>query len=138
MKPTRAIALRARGQKAARINVTPMIDVVMCLIVFFLIVGKLAADRLAPVELPEGGSGQERLGADPIIVNVVPGDGGEGVEVIVDGLVIAPDRLGGVLTPGRAVELRASRRLAYGQVRPVLDACRAAGVPRISLATEAR
>lgn len=136
MKASRAIALRARGQKAARINVTPMIDVVMCLIVFFLIVGKLAADRLAPVELPEGGAGQERLGADPIIVNVVPIEGG--VEVIVDGLAIAPDRLAGALEPGRPVELRASRRLAYGQVRPILDACRAAGVRQIALATEAR
>ena len=35
-----------------KINVTPLIDVVMVLIVFYLIVGQLAADRRARVDLP--------------------------------------------------------------------------------------
>ena len=39
---------------SGKINVTPLIDVVMVLIVFYLIVGKLAADRKAPVQLLKG------------------------------------------------------------------------------------
>ena len=39
-------------QPAGKFNVTPLIDVVMVLIIFYLIVGKLAAERQGHVKLP--------------------------------------------------------------------------------------
>lgn len=122
------------GQPTARLNVTPMIDVVMCLIIFFLIVGKLAADKLAAVDLPPGSAGAEVVGLDPVIVNLLD-DGGE-LTILVDGFELSRDRLGMALEPGRTVEIRASRSLPYGLVKPVLTACREAGVGSVSLATE--
>src|SRR5262245_29295771 len=51
------------------INVTPLIDVVMCLIIFYLLVGKLATDRKVQIKLPESTVGAE---AEPevLIVNI--------------------------------------------------------------------
>ena len=37
------------------INLTPMIDVVMCLIIFYLMVGHLASGRSGHVNLPSAG-----------------------------------------------------------------------------------
>ncbi|MCC6285368.1 MAG: biopolymer transporter ExbD [Phycisphaerales bacterium] len=122
---------------AAKINVTPMIDVVMCLIVFFLIVGQMAARRHLPVDLPDGPSGTPPAGKE-LAINVVPAEGG--VRVVVEQVELTPEgtaeavRLALAADPNRPVVLRASRRLTLGEVRPVIDACRAAGAPRLRLA----
>ena len=91
------------GQHAVHqgVNATPLIDVVMCLIIFFLLVGKLASDRGAAVRLPESARGHEEQAATILVVTVTalpsgpivtdaasPREGGFaaiGVEVEVDG-----------------------------------------------------
>ena len=78
------------------INVTPLIDVVMCLIIFFLIVGKLAQDGQVGVRLPESGVGRPSEPAEGEFVTVAVrplsagGAGGAGADaarwrVTVDG-----------------------------------------------------
>jgi biopolymer transport protein ExbD len=52
------------------INVTPLIDVVMCLIIFFLIVGKLATERGMAVRLPDAASGHEEQATEVIVVTI--------------------------------------------------------------------
>lgn len=126
-----------------KINVTPLIDVVMCLIVFYLIVAKLAADRQLPVDLPEARQGIADESQRPIIISVGPGP--TGVLIEVQGKEILGDdasRLAFVriavesLTAERPiapVHLRADRALEYAQVRPVVEACRQAGVKSLLL-----
>lgn len=123
------------------INVTPLIDVVMCMIIFFLIVGKMAADQRAQLRLPETASGSSRAAQDVLVVNVLA-DADRAARVVVDNELIGTEQLGLLVLarlaekPGTVVQLRASRELAYGAVRPVLEACRAAGVPSLRLAAE--
>jgi biopolymer transport protein ExbD len=52
------------------INVTPLIDVVMCLIIFFLIVGKLAADERTQIDLPTTTIGDAQRAEAGVIVSV--------------------------------------------------------------------
>ncbi len=133
------------------VNATPLIDVVMCLIIFFLIVGKLASERGRQVKLPETSHGQSARAADPMIVNVVRPEGpgaawlaGLGKVFIVDREVpdaavlesLVRDRL--LERPATAVEIRADRDLPYGAVEPVLRACGQAGAANVRLATEKR
>lgn len=124
--------------EAGRINVTPMIDVVMVLIVFFLIVGRLAAERRAPVDLPEARHGSEARAATPFVVNVLAPDG----RVTLSGQRYAPEEIALLVRdrleqdPDLVVQVRADRALAFGQVRPVLDALRGAGVSGVRLAAE--
>ncbi len=121
-----------------KINVTPMIDVVMCLIVFFLIVGQLASDRLARVDLPSTTVGVEPDGAQALIVNAL-GDGDE-VRFVIDGRETTMDGLMSHLRQHAAarseVRLRADRSIPYGRLRPFIDACRDAGIQNLTLATE--
>lgn len=65
LTPSRSTALEA-------INVTPLIDVVMCLIIFFLIVGKLAHEQGARVNLPATGLGTTDNDRKAVIITVAP------------------------------------------------------------------
>jgi len=133
--------LHARGPEIGHVNVTPMIDVVMCLIVFYLIVGKLAQDQRSNIPLPESRTGSVEKAPDPLVINVVPGAGGV-ARVVIDTHEVAPgelelairDRLAS--KPGVVVELRASRELSYGQIAAIIRACKSAGIESVRLATE--
>jgi biopolymer transport protein ExbD len=124
------------------VNVTPMIDVVMCLIVFYLIVGKLAQDQRSNIPLPVSRTGSVEKSSDPLVINVVPGRAGEPARIVIDTREIAPgdlesairERLGS--KPGVIVELRASRDLSYGSIASIIRACKSAGIESVRLATE--
>lgn len=122
---------------AARVNVTPLIDVMMVLIIFYLLVGKLSEDRRAAVQLPLSPAGVEReAGGDPIIVSL-PAPG----VVLVNG-VDARSRGAAALvletTGGEAakVELRAAGGLDASEVTAVLESLRRVGVRAVSVAAE--
>jgi biopolymer transport protein ExbD len=138
MRLRRASQLAGPAADVGRVNVTPMIDVVMCLIVFYLIVGHLVMERQGLARLPASAQGQDRNDyAEPIVLAILD----DGI-VLVDGVETPADRLESVLAgkiaqqPGAKVRLRAGRDLAYGSVDPVIQACRRAGVTSVELATE--
>lgn len=127
------------------VNVTPMIDVVMCLIIFYLMVGHLASGRSGSVSLPSAGQGERAEHAAPIVLNLAPSDepdtDAEPVLTIGSERVTMrnlPQRLKDLaaLTPGAEVQVRADRRLAYGSVSPVLNACREAGLLSVKLVAQ--
>lgn len=126
-----------RSTSAAKINVTPLIDVVMCLIVFYLIVGKLASDRAASVDLPSSRIGAEIAAPGVAVITVV--SDGQTSRILLDGIETAPADLTLLLrdaserTPGLSVQLRADRSLPFASIQPVLDACRAAGISSLKL-----
>ncbi len=128
------------GGHTAHVNVTPLIDVVMCLIIFYLMVGHLAAGRSSSVELPNSTNGRPADKAGPIVINIVPGvnEGDEPIlllgeeRVLMRGLEkILKER--SALSPDTEVQIRADRRLGYGKVAPVLSACRDAGLLSVKL-----
>ncbi|HLP83236.1 MAG TPA: biopolymer transporter ExbD [Phycisphaerales bacterium] len=126
-----------------KINVTPLIDVVMVLIVFYLIVGKLATDTSARVDLPSAlqGSQQQDRG---LVINLALAEDGSKI-LTLDGEELAVERLASELilrmpdlingTQTQPVSLRADKRLAYGDVQPIVDACKQAGVSSLKLIT---
>ncbi|MBC7771685.1 MAG: biopolymer transporter ExbD [Pyrinomonadaceae bacterium] len=142
---------------SGEINVTPLIDVVMCLIIFYLMVGKLATDRKSPVKLPESAIG---AAADPevLIVNVLAGRAGHtpgvagaawpdatagAAQVIVDGAPLAgPTMLENLVrerllrNPALIVQIRAEQSFEYRIVAPVMKACTQGGATSVRLATE--
>lgn len=134
MKPIRSSVEHAEDR---RINVTPLIDVVMVMIVFFLIVGKLAADERSTIDLPLA-EGKSRLGETGTLVINVTSEGA----VVLHGREIQPSELRLELVraehehEGLRVQIRADRSLVYGAVAPVIQACRDAGIDALRLAAE--
>lgn len=131
---------------SAKINVTPLIDVVMVLIIFYLIVGKMASDRNARVDLPASGIGATAEAKDPIIINILAdGPGGldlhaririDNTDVADEALVSALRARVGPAAASSTVQVRADRRLTYASVAPVVQACREVGLTSIRFVTE--
>jgi len=125
-----------------KINVTPMIDVVMCLIVFYLIVGKLAADQRTSVRLPVSNTGIVDKPQDQLMINILPGAEAGPARIVIGAVDVPPDSLLATIRervaakPGLVVELRGSRDLSYSAVAFVVRACKEAGVESVRLATE--
>jgi biopolymer transport protein ExbD len=114
----------------------------MCLIVFYLIVGKLAQDQRSNIPLPVSKTGSVEKTQDPLVINVVPGRAGEAARVVIDTHEIAANELELAIRdrlsskPGVVVELRASRDLSYGSIASIIRACKNAGIESVRLATE--
>ena len=126
-----------RGEGSAGVNVTPMIDVVMCLIVFYLMVGQLALDRKSSIVVAETLTGVEHQDlADAVVIGVLM-DGG----LTLNGVEIDIDRLGGEITGMIArdgqgpMRVRADEEAGFGAVRRVLRVLQEAGVGGVEFVT---
>jgi biopolymer transport protein ExbD len=119
----------------AEINVTPLVDVVLVLLVILLLVAPLLKEDV-PIELPIAAHAlEDQSDATPTLT--VAADG----SVTLEGTPLPSDdlaaRLGAIYAsrPDKAIMLAAARTLSYARVVEVMDACRAAGIERIGIAT---
>ena len=119
-------------RKARRLNLTPMIDVVLLLLVFFMMVSRFGGVQGVPLALAAPG-GQVEWSGPPRLVDVLP----QGL--LLNGVPVAADALAGALAPlmaapTDAVILRPRDGAAVQRVVAVIDGLRAAGLTRIVLA----
>jgi biopolymer transport protein ExbD len=135
--PTRAVS------SSVGFNMTPMIDVVFQLIIFFLLSSHLAKQETQlPLPLPTAESGRATPADDRprLTVNVLA-DG----TLLVANRAIAADDLFGVLAERRAahgddfeVRIRGDRSVPYSRVEPVMLACARAGIWNVAYAVHPR
>lgn len=124
-----------------KINVTPLIDVIMVLIVFYLLVGRLASDR-AKVDLPETGAGARSDAVPSHVLSITSDASGRPRYALDEEAVPAADlaaRLRSAIPdPANAgtVHIRADRLLSFSAVEPALTACREAGLSSVKLVAE--
>lgn len=119
------------------INVTPLVDVCLVLLIIFMVVLPTVVNGV-PVQLPETSSNT------PVEERVLPVTVKEDGSVYIDTLVIRREELPAALKRLRATEalrpiaVRADKRVAYGDVAGVLGACRDAGWENVSLVSSPR
>ncbi len=124
-------------------NMTPMIDVVFLLIIFFLVSSHLAQQEVQlELDLPEAGSGQRPAEEEArrVVVNVLPQARPEG-RIMVGGRLLEEAELAEMIRyenrrVGRPLEvrIRADRKVPYRVVEPVMVACAEAGVWKVTFA----
>jgi biopolymer transport protein ExbD len=125
--------LPAPSRRRDSINMTPMIDVVFQLLIFFLLTNHLSRQEVsAELVLPTAESGDEAADDQTprATVNILP-DG----QIQLGGQPLAAAELTNRLRAenlkhagGLEVRIRADRTVPYELVEPVLAACAAAGV----------
>lgn len=119
----------------AEINVTPLVDVVLVLLVILLVVAPMLKEEL-PIELPIAKHADDQTGTATPTLGIAA-DGA----LTFDGAPLASEDLAARLTAiyasrvEKTVLLAADRNLGYGRVVEVMDACRAAGIERIGIVT---
>jgi biopolymer transport protein ExbD len=131
------------GRGSVGFNMTPMIDVVFLLIIFFLVSSHLARQEVQmELDLPEAGTGERPAEDDTrrVIVNVLP-QAEPGGQLMVGGRAMQPDELASLIafeaeqTEGPLeVRIRTDRRAPYRLVEPIMLACADAGVWRVTFA----
>ena len=128
-------------------NMTPMIDVVFLLIIFFLVSSHLAQQEIQlELDLPDAASGQ-RPKEDEIrrvVINVLP-EQRAGKRIMVGGRLVAEEELPQLIDheSRRArrevrgqleVRIRSDRKVPYRVVEPLMVACARSGVWKVTFA----
>ncbi len=128
------------GAVKNEINVTPLVDVVLVLLIIFMVVTPMLS-RGVKVELPETRHHEKKNDTgQQIIVSVtaegrtfVDADPAEGEALV----TLVRQALGKKGADGtREVHVKGDRRLGYGTVRKALERIHQAGAPSVALGTE--
>jgi biopolymer transport protein ExbD len=118
----------------AEINVTPLTDIFLVLLIIFMVTSTALTNQGSKVDLPRADTGGGE--ATGVVVTATA----EG-RLEVDGRSIKMDELGGALTTAfqhgtsRNVILRGDRTLVLEQAVQIMTAAKAAGAEKIAIAT---
>ena len=131
-----AIQLGGSEELQAEINVTPLVDVVLVLLVIFMVVTPLLKQE-APIELPLAENSRDTKDLSQLTLTLAA-DGGlwlNGQPMLREALVTQLQTIYAERTD-KTIFLEADRNLSYGQVVDVMDDCKAAGVMTIGVITK--
>ncbi len=129
--------LSEQGGAISQINVTPLVDVMLVLLIIFMVAApilqqgvelQLPRETIAPIE----GEGEQ------LVVSITQNGKvfiGAGNEVSLKDIA---ERLGGILKArqDKRVFVKADKRVAYGEVMAVMARLKRAGIDKIGLITE--
>ena len=127
---------RARRSPMAEINVTPMVDVMLVLLIIFMVTAPLLVAGV-PVDLPDSKAGALDQEARPVQISL----DSAGTLTVDDQPVPPaelPRRLAAIAAASREqggprIFLRADRALDYGRVMAVMGEINAAGLRKVAL-----
>jgi biopolymer transport protein ExbD/biopolymer transport protein TolR len=136
-----SISVRNEGGKVnSNINVTPMVDVMLVLLIIFMVITPMLQNKVAvdmakvdnPVAMPDADK-------EDAIVVAITRDGG----VFLGQNKVAPSELGGLVRDKLAdkpktIYVRADARAQFRAVEDAIDAVRSAGVDDVGLLTQKR
>ncbi|CAH0348274.1 MAG: biopolymer transporter ExbD [Sphingobium sp.] len=130
-----AIQLGDEDKPYNEINVTPMIDVMLVLLIIFILLTTAAVQGIK-VDLPSASSAKT-LDVQKSRVIAVANDGTISIDAIPVSLVELESQLRASIasTPDLAVVLRGDRAVQYDKVMQVLDLCSKVGVPSLGMAS---
>ena len=140
MGPILGPGRRARRSPMAEINVTPMVDVMLVLLIIFMVTAPLLATGVQ-VDLPESKAAALDQDNEPVAISMDAAGA-----IFIDDAPITEAALGerlAAIAQGSSVEggprifLRADQGLDYGRVMRVMGELNRAGLRRVALVTTA-
>jgi biopolymer transport protein TolR len=140
MGPIHSGGQRSRRTPMAEINVTPMVDVMLVLLIIFMVTAPLLVAGV-PVDLPDSKAGALDQEAKPLQISLDPAGA-----LFIDEQPVPLEELGQRLAGiaagskeqgGPRIFLRADRGLDYGRVMRVMGEINHAGLRRVALVSVA-
>ncbi len=140
MGPILGQGRRGRRSPMSEINVTPMVDVMLVLLIIFMVTAPLLTAGVQ-VDLPESKAEALEQDQEPVAISI-DGSGG----IFIDEAAVPDAALSGRLQQlaagssqegGPRIYLRADRGLDYGRVMQVMGEINRAGLRRVALVSTA-
>jgi biopolymer transport protein TolR len=128
---------RARYQPMSAINVTPMVDVMLVLLVIFMVTAPLLTVGV-PVDLPQSKAPAITEPKEPLVVTI----DAQGKIYLQNTLIDNDDELAPKLlavsnrNPDAAIYVRGDRSIDYGRILQVMGLVSSAGFTKVSLIAE--
>jgi biopolymer transport protein TolR len=127
---------RGGGGSIAQINVTPLVDVMLVLLVIFMVTAPIIQQGVS-VDLPKTRASGLNSQEDPLVVGLSK----DGTVYLNDNQIALAELRNKLLaiaqtTPDHAVLLRADRSVPYGDVVGVIAAIKEAGINKLGMVTE--
>lgn len=120
----------------ASINVTPLVDVVLVLLIIFMVTATFIVRESIEVQLPRAASGGESVG---VTVNLILDQEGElyldGAEVTMEAARQALREVAGRDADAKAI-ISADKRLAHGRVVEIIDLVKTEGLHKFAINIE--
>ncbi|MCG7897879.1 MAG: biopolymer transporter ExbD [Candidatus Thiodiazotropha weberae] len=131
------MAYEYRRHSSHVLNLTPLIDIVFLLLVFFMLTAHFIEDEAIDIQLPEAISSQSSQEDQPLVISLLPSG-----EILLDGesipLVQLEKKLSAMLHANskRVVQLKGDRTAQFGLAIKIIDAARSAGAESLDILTE--
>ena len=124
------------GDEITGINVTPLVDVTLVLLIIFMVTAKLVMSQAMPLDLPKAASASE---LQTMFTVTIDADGvvqANGVTIHDVKTLRELARAAQAQTPDLRAVLSASERVNHGVVMHALDVLRQVGVSKVAFAAE--
>ncbi|MGQ7247013.1 ExbD/TolR family protein [Halomonas sp. V046] len=126
--------LSAASDESSEVNLTPMLDVVFIMLIFFIVTTSFIKESGVEIERPESSAASARPDVQ-VLVAITP----EGA-VWVDGEPVDIHRIGttvaGMVSDDGSVVIQADREAATGVLIEVMDRLRDADVDKVAVAAQ--
>ena len=129
---------RNRNLKAFQVDMTPMVDIVFLLIIFFMISSSFVKDKGVNVDLPEAASSKSSTQND-IVISVLNNG-----QIYFNKIKVTPRRLRKILIKQSQnqsknkdiVIIKGDKSAPYEKIMQVMDIARLSGFNNLSLSTD--
>ncbi|WP_260291762.1 ExbD/TolR family protein [Sedimenticola hydrogenitrophicus] len=131
------MAYEPRRHSSGVLNLTPLIDIVFLLLVFFMLTAHFIEEERIDIRLPQASSSDPLPDERYVTVTLAP-DG----RLLVDGIATDMAELAEVLRGAlhslgkQFVRLKGDRQADFGQAVQIIDAARLAGAEALDIQTE--
>jgi biopolymer transport protein ExbD len=131
-----AINTSGGDEEIGNINITPMVDIILVLLVIFMVTANFLKKESININLPKAAASDPNVAQSIQIALTREG------KLLMEGTEATEDRLIATLTrdvkyrPNMRVTLSADERLSYGTIARVMGLIRKSGVSRIALSVK--
>ncbi len=122
------------GDEITGINVTPLVDIVLVLLIIFMVTANMIVRETVEVDLPRAANTQDKTVQGPVMLTM-----DKDAKVFFDGIEVAQDvlitKMKEAVVKDREVRaiISADQTLNYGKVMGLIDLVKEAGIAKFAL-----